>query len=226
MVLTIQNFDCVYWYKDLGICEASWLGICEQGRENAFNVVGVDIQWWTLTSITTGSFIQPVYKPSEERRGKEGTRYFLNTATRQGSLSPFPLWSDWAVSSIIHQIAIEGILISYPLDVIFGPESTSRLRDTHSGGDGDGDGGILCVIVSALPRRWWISHILNCLPGLRAGRLVPGALDPRWDRHQQQLSWLKLAALGGRGPPELPQESAQPLHCHPWVVSVRKCHGE
>lgn len=67
------------------------------------------------------------------------------------------------------------------------PPVGGRVRRGSETPPGAGDGGVLCGAESAPASRLRAPLTLNSLPGLGAGRLVPGTLDPRRHRHQQQL---------------------------------------
>lgn len=127
------------------------------------------------------------------------------------------LWSEVAMLSVACQTLVAGFSLP-SCDAFSGAKSIQRFGDAHRRPRHITHPRFSTASESSLP--------FGSSLGLRVGRLVPGTLDPWRDRYQQQLSRFKLAALGGRGPAERPKESAQPLHCHPWVVSVWKCHSE
>lgn len=127
------------------------------------------------------------------------------------------LWSEVAMLSVAYQTLVAGFSLP-SCDVFSGAKSIQRFGDAHRRPRHITHPRFSTASESSLPSGSFL--------GFRVGRLVPGTLDPWRDRYQQQLSRFKFAALGGRGPAERPKESAQPLHCHPWVVSVWKCHSE
>lgn len=128
------------------------------------------------------------------------------------------LWSEVTALSVVYLTCTVGFSV-FSCDIFSGAKSIQRLG--RCAWQTDTDTSHIWVLLQSESS----SHFESS-PGFRVRRLVPWTLDPWWHWHQQQLSGFKHAALGGRGPAERPKESSQPLHCHPWVVSVWECHSE